>query len=175
MTAIVATFAVFAFTGQNELFTQQGRQSAQLGQLIESTTALQSAIAAVGERFSLVAERFDKVDARFDRVDALIGSVDRKIELSSTSVRRLIENARIPIVEGVEFVSIGDQIVALPETQEARIRLMGKNLQEVDITPSVQGFIADAASAVIVRRIIDDHAATSGFESAPFRPPSTAE
>jgi hypothetical protein len=69
--------------------------------------------------------------------------------------RALIAQAGIPVDDNVKPVSIGSEIVALPQTDEAARVLRNRNWLPVPITPAVGGFIADAQSADIVRAVIE--------------------
>ncbi|BDA83563.1 hypothetical protein Sa4125_11050 [Aureimonas sp. SA4125] len=132
--ALIATFTIFAFTGQNELFTEQGKQSDQLGTLIAETASLNR-----------------KVDTVVDRA----AQIERKIEISQLSPSVMMAKAGFPVTSDVQLVWLGDEIVAFPRSPEAEQILKDKKYLPLQVDPTIAGYVLDQRAASIVKQVLD--------------------
>lgn len=123
--------------------------------------------AALGTLTQLAGETDRKLDALAGRAD----QIDRKIALETTDLSGLMAQAGIPVDENVKLVSIGQEVIALPQTDAAQRLLRERRWLPVQITPSVGGFVVDARSADLVRTVLERAAAQAQPPGQPVSPP----
>lgn len=96
-----------------------------------------------------------EVRAQVDKANVGIQDLRRQIQTAQTDVSAVLAKAGILVDPDITWASVGREIVAFPQTEEAAGILKAKNFSPVQLTPAVGGYALDDASAKIVRDVLD--------------------
>lgn len=132
---LVAGLTGLVLTNQFAVAEKLGQQSTAIGTLISTTSDIQKQSMALSDRAK---------------------EIERRIQVSQMDVGSLMAKAGIPVGADMTFERIGEQVVAFPQTPEAEQKLKDRDFQPVQFTPSIGGFVADAATASIVKGVVDN-------------------
>ncbi len=131
-----------------------------LGTISFNTMTQQWATAKTLGEYGVLLQGVARLEEKTAGLARDVDGIQRHLVAQSFDPKELLARSKLPIDKDIDVIAVEGNVVFLPQTADARARLLARGLRHTQFTPVFGGFTADAATAAAVNTAIESAMAT---------------